>query len=108
LNAVRRWFDNWEIIWHLKQGCGKGIWVELHFGTPHTIAMANVASAYCAFGLVTGENEAIGKAGSLISFQATQWLPDGRPINHPFVRSAIQQAREGDARIFLVIPILNG
>ena len=103
LDAVRRWFDNWVVVWNLKQGCGNGIWEGLRFGTPYTMAMANVSSAYCAFGLVTGEHEYIEKAEALMSFQATQWLPDGRPINHSFIRSAVQQATEDYARIFYLL-----
>ena len=81
IEAVRRWFDDWAAIWQLKDGCGNGIWVGHKLNSAYTMAMANISSAYSAFGIVTGEYEYIENAERLMAFQATQWLPDGRPLN---------------------------
>lgn len=103
LNAARKWFDDWVVIWLLKEGCGNGIWEGKRFGTPYTMAMANVSSAYSAFGLVTGEYEYIEKAEALMSFQTTQWLPDGRPLNLTYFAAPAKQAIEDYARIFYLL-----
>lgn len=81
IKAVRRWLDDWAAIWELKEGCGNGIWHGHKLNSAYTMAMANISSAYSAFGIATGEYEYIENAERLMSFQTTQWLPDGRPMN---------------------------
>ena len=101
--AVRMWLDNWVAIWILKEGCGNGIWEGRRYGTPYTMAMANVSSAYSVFGLATGEYNYIEQAEAQMSFQATQWLPDGRPINLTYFAAPAQTAIEDYSRIFYLL-----
>ena len=108
LNAARKWFDDWVVIWLLKEGCGNGIWGGKRYGTSYTMAMSNVSSAYSALGLVTGEYEYIEKAEDLMSFQATQWLPDGRPLNLMYSQGApAQQSIDDYSRIFYLLEGLS-
>lgn len=101
--AARKWFDAWVINWILKEGCGNGIWDGRRYSTPYTMAMANVSSALSAFGLATGEYEYIEKAEAQMSFQATQWLPDGRPINLTYFDAPAKMAIEDYSRIFYLL-----
>lgn len=103
LDAARTWFDDWVVVWLLKEGCGNGIWEGKRFGTPYTMAMSNVSSAYSSFGMVTGEYEYIEKAEALMSFQTTEWLPDGRPLNLTYFQAPAKQAIEDYARIFYLL-----
>lgn len=101
--AVRKWFDEWAVIWQLKDGCGNGIWEGKKINSPYTMAMSNLAAAYSAFGVATGEYEYIENAERLISAQLPQWLPDGRPLNmscYPLPRKDII---DDYARIFYLL-----
>jgi len=81
LDAVRNWFDNWVAIWALPEGgYGNGIWEGHKLNCPYTCGMSTVAMAFSAFGLATGEYEYIENAERTMAFQATKWLPDGRPV----------------------------
>lgn len=101
--AARKWFDGWVVTWILKEGCGNGIWGGRRYGTPYTMAMATLASALSAFGLATGEYEYIELAEEQMTFQMTQWLPDGRPINLTYFDAPAKTAIEDYARIFYLL-----
>ncbi len=81
ISAVRKWFDGWVSIWALPEGgYGNGIWEGHKLNCPYTCGISTVSMAFSAFGLATGEYEYVENAEKAMRFQASKWLPDGRPI----------------------------
>ena len=80
LAAVKKWFDNWTLIFALPNGAyGNGFWSGQKPCSPYSMA-ANVCSAFSAYTLATGDEEYINYAEKFIMFLCDHWLEDGRPI----------------------------
>lgn len=83
IDAARRWFDEWVIIWALPGGAyACGIWMGEKLNKPCTCSMGTVAAALSAFGKFTGEYDYIEKAERCMTYQCEQWTDenDGRPV----------------------------
>ncbi len=83
LDAVRRWLDQWLVLWALPEGgYGNGIWCGHKLNSPYTCAMSTAAMALSAFARATGEERYARLASRCMRFQCSQWCEEtGVPIN---------------------------
>lgn len=83
LDAVRRWLDQWLILWALPEGgYGNGFWEGHKLNAPYTCAISTAATALSAFARATGEDRYARLAARCMTFQCGKWCEtDGVPIN---------------------------